>query len=186
MGRARTEGPTGWALCPIELLMPHLEWRAPQLTQGSFCCSTWPSSRPVMANGWCLWGRWGCWEEDWWWWGWELCARTNVVAWYKLFHLTVTTTFWGRNYYYYFLKILFIYSWETHRERQRHRQREKQVPCGEPDGGLDLRTPGSWPKLKADSQPLSHPGVPEGIIFLTNRARMTRVPYAITWSWMFT
>ena len=27
-----------------------------------------------------------------------------------------------------FLKILFIYSWEMHRERQRHRQREKQAP----------------------------------------------------------
>ena len=31
-----------------------------------------------------------------------------------------------------FFKILFIYSWETQRERQRHKQREKQAPCGEP------------------------------------------------------
>ena len=29
--------------------------------------------------------------------------------------------------------ILFIYSWETQRERQRHRQRKKQAPYGEPD-----------------------------------------------------
>ena len=35
---------------------------------------------------------------------------------------------------------------------------EKQAPCGEPDGGLDLRTPGSRPELKADAQPLTHPG----------------------------
>ena len=31
---------------------------------------------------------------------------------------------------------------------------------GEPDAGLDPRTLGSWPKPKADAQPLSHPGVP--------------------------
>ena len=44
--------------------------------------------------------------------------------------------------------------------RQRHRQREKQAPCGEPDVGLDPRTPGSQPELKADAQPLSHPDAP--------------------------
>ena len=46
------------------------------------------------------------------------------------------------------------------RERQRHRQREKQDPCREPDVGLDPRTSGSHPELKADAQLLSHPGVP--------------------------
>ena len=40
----------------------------------------------------------------------------------------------------FFLRISFIYSWETQRERQRHRQREKQVPCKVPDAGLDSRT----------------------------------------------
>ena len=49
---------------------------------------------------------------------------------------------------------------DRERERQRHRQGEKQVPCGEPDGGLDPRTPGSCPEPKADVQPLSHPGIP--------------------------
>ena len=51
----------------------------------------------------------------------------------------------------FFLKILFIYSWETHRERgrQRHRQREKQAPRREPDVGLDPESPGSHPGLKA-------------------------------------
>ena len=39
--------------------------------------------------------------------------------------------------FFFFFKILFICSWETHRERQRHREREKQVPCKEPDVGLD-------------------------------------------------
>ena len=43
--------------------------------------------------------------------------------------------------------------------RQRHRQREKQVLLREPDVGLDPGTPGSLPELKADAQPLSHPGV---------------------------
>ena len=38
---------------------------------------------------------------------------------------------------------------ERERERQRHRQREKQAPCREPDMGLDPRSPGSGPGLKA-------------------------------------
>ena len=46
----------------------------------------------------------------------------------------------------------------TQRERQSHRQWEKQVPCGEPNVGFDPQTLGSCPELKADAQPLSHPG----------------------------
>ena len=38
---------------------------------------------------------------------------------------------------------------ERERERQRHRQREKQAPCREPDTGIDPRSPGSPPGLKA-------------------------------------
>ena len=49
---------------------------------------------------------------------------------------------------------------ERERERQRYRQREKQAPCREPDVGLDPRTPGSCPGLKACAKPLSHPGCP--------------------------
>ena len=68
-----------------------------------------------------------------------------------------------------FLKnILFIYSRETQRERQRHRQREKQAPCREPDAGLNPRTPGSRLELKADAQPLGHPGVPLLFCFSEN------------------
>ena len=37
-------------------------------------------------------------------------------------------------------------------DRQRHRQREKQAPFGEPNAGLDPRTPGSHPEPKADTQ----------------------------------
>ena len=59
---------------------------------------------------------------------------------------------------FFFFKILFVH--ERHRERQRDRQREKQAPCGEPDGGLDPRTPGSRPELKAEAQLLSHLGTP--------------------------
>ena len=40
-------------------------------------------------------------------------------------------------------------------DRQRHKQREK-LPVGIP------RIPGSRPEPKADTQPLSHPGVPTG------------------------
>ena len=60
-------------------------------------------------------------------------------------------------------KILFIH--ERHRERQRHRQREKQDPCGEPNAGLDPRTPESHPEHKAETQPLNHPPVPKMKIF---------------------
>ena len=50
---------------------------------------------------------------------------------------------------------------ERERERERQRQqREKQDPCGEPDVGLDPRTPGSRTEPKTDTQPLSHPGAP--------------------------
>ena len=40
---------------------------------------------------------------------------------------------------------------DTHRERerQRHKQREKQALHREPDVGLDPRSPGSYPGLKA-------------------------------------
>ena len=45
-------------------------------------------------------------------------------------------------------------------KRQRQKQREKQVPFGEPNVGLDPRTPGSCPELQAEAQPVSHPDVP--------------------------
>ena len=56
---------------------------------------------------------------------------------------------------------------DTQREReggQRHRQREKQAPRREPNVGLDPGTPGSHSELKADTQPLSHPGIPIAIL----------------------
>ena len=59
---------------------------------------------------------------------------------------------------------------ERETERQRHRQREKQAPCRKPDVGLDPRTPGSRPELKADAQPLSHPGM-QSIINLKKKKK---------------
>ena len=58
------------------------------------------------------------------------------------------------------------------RERQRHRQREKQAPLGEPDAGLNPRTPGSCPEPKADTQPLSHPGAPQLLSFNVSQLEM--------------
>ena len=53
-----------------------------------------------------------------------------------------------------FYFILFIYSWET----QRHRQREKQPPRG---SLMWDSIPELWDhNLRADAQPLSHPGAP--------------------------
>ena len=54
---------------------------------------------------------------------------------------------------------------DTQRERQGHRQREKQAPRREPHVGLDSKTLGSCPALKADAQPLGHPGVPKYLNF---------------------
>ena len=54
---------------------------------------------------------------------------------------------------------------DTKRERQRHRQREKQAPCREPNVGLNSRTPGSCPGLKADTKLLSHQDVPNLLNF---------------------
>ena len=47
---------------------------------------------------------------------------------------------------------------DTERKGERDRQREKQAPYRDPDVELDPGTPGSCPELKADAQPLSHPG----------------------------
>ena len=51
----------------------------------------------------------------------------------------------------FFKDFIYLFIKERQRERQRHRQREKQAPCREPDVGLDPRTPGSQPELKADA-----------------------------------
>ena len=66
---------------------------------------------------------------------------------------------------------------DTHTERQRHRQRE--APCGEPNVGLDPRTPGSRPGLKVDAQLLSHPGVPTFFIF-----KQTVRLYVVSSTWI--
>ena len=50
----------------------------------------------------------------------------------------------------FFFKILFIH--------ERHKQRE--APYGEPNVGLNPRTPGSPPEPKVGTQPLSHSGAP--------------------------
>ena len=60
--------------------------------------------------------------------------------------------------FFFFLDFIYLFMRDPERERQRHRQRGKQAPCGEPDAGLDPRTPGSLLELKADAQPRSPPG----------------------------
>ena len=44
---------------------------------------------------------------------------------------------------------MYLFMRDAERERQRHRQRENQAPCREPDEGLDPRSLGSRPGLKA-------------------------------------
>ena len=56
---------------------------------------------------------------------------------------------------------IYLFMRDTQKERERHRQKEKQVPCREPDVGLDPGTLGSLPGPKAGAQPLSHLGIPQ-------------------------
>ena len=82
---------------------------------------------------------------------------------------------------FFFLKNVYLFIPERHRERQRHRQREKQAPCGEPDAGLDPRTPESSPGPTAGAPPLSHPGAPRPLN-LTASAELL-LPGNVTSSW---
>ena len=61
-----------------------------------------------------------------------------------------------------FLKILFIYSWETQRDWQRPRQREKQAPWGKPGTGLDPKQdPGitTWAEDRCSTTELKCPSL---------------------------
>ena len=51
----------------------------------------------------------------------------------------------------FFLKRFYVFIHERQWERGRdtHRQREKQAPCRKPDVGLNPRSPGPGPGLKA-------------------------------------
>ena len=64
---------------------------------------------------------------------------------------------------------------DTEREREREREGESESEAEtqakgkagsrqEPDLGLDPRTPGSRPGLKAGTKPLSHPGIPRKVL----------------------
>ena len=87
----------------------------------------------------------------------------------------------GSHQHFFFFKILFIYSWETQRERERHRQWEKQASYGDPNAGLNPRTPGSWLEPKADAQPVSHPGAPQHDFKLVASQQPKWIPALAHW-----
>ena len=64
----------------------------------------------------------------------------------------------------------FLFIWERELERekdQREEQGEKQtLHWAEPDVGLDPRTPGSWPEMKADALPTEPLKCPGFLIYL--------------------
>ena len=73
---------------------------------------------------------------------------------------TILTLF--SNWEYIFFKdfiYLFMRHTHTHRGRDIGMGRSR-LPAGEPNVGLDPRILGPRPEPKADTQPLSHPGVP--------------------------
>ena len=47
------------------------------------------------------------------------------------------------------LLYFYLFIHDRERGRQRHRQREKPAPCREPNVGLNPRSPGSYPWVKA-------------------------------------
>ena len=66
-----------------------------------------------------------------------------------------------------FLKIFYLFIYDSHRERERGRdigEGEAGSMHREPDVGLDPESPGSRPGPKAGAKPLSHPGIPYFII----------------------
>ena len=57
-------------------------------------------------------------------------------------------------------------------EREAKTQAEGEAgSCGEPNVGLDPRTPGPQPEPKADTQPLSHLGAPDYFILEGEKMR---------------
>ena len=52
-------------------------------------------------------------------------------------------------------------------EREQEKQRQKQASCKEPDVELHPGRPGSCPGLKVGAKPLSHPGIPVCVCFLS-------------------
>ena len=68
--------------------------------------------------------------------------------------------FWMDVIFFFFFRF-YLFTHERHRERGRDISRGRsRLPVGSSMWGLDPRTPGSCPELKADTQPLSHPGAP--------------------------
>ena len=72
------------------------------------------------------------------------------------------TTAGTLRFYFYFFKIFNLFIHERHRgEREAETKAgEKQVPCREPDVGLDPRTPGSRPGAKGRRQTTEPPRDP--------------------------
>ena len=55
---------------------------------------------------------------------------------------------------------------ERHKERGRDiGRRRSRLPAESPMQGLIPKPPGKWSELKADAQPLSHPGAPRDLHF---------------------
>ena len=61
---------------------------------------------------------------------------------------------------FYFLFFLFMIVTEREREAETQAEGEAGSMHGEPDVGLDPRSPGSRPGPKAGAKPLRHPGIP--------------------------
>ena len=62
---------------------------------------------------------------------------------------------------FHFFKRFYLFIHEKHTEWEAETQAEGEA--GEPDVGIDPKTPGSQPELNADAQPLSHPGAPSKV-----------------------
>ena len=71
-------------------------------------------------------------------------------------------------------KILFIYSWETHIEKGRDTGRGRSRLPAKSQMRDSIPGPRNL-KLKADAQPLSHPGIPKHVLYLNTIQQIDQI-----------
>ena len=75
---------------------------------------------------------------------------------------------------FFFKKRFYLFIHERHTDRARNTGRGRSRLPEEPASGLDPRTQGSQPELKAGDQPLNHPGTPKNFFKCTHSSSLER------------
>ena len=89
------------------------------------------------------------------------------------------TSFSSQQFFLFFKRFyLFIHERHMRREAERERQREKQAPCKRPWCQTQSHDLGSCLEPKADTQLLSHSGIPTILFFLNKKPNVLDLTYA--------